>query len=70
MLGDYAYICHVESLLDMARSGGSVFSIPIDRDMTIDDFDDLSHVGTVLDCLVARLPEAADRLRAGMRRQR
>ena len=60
MVGDYAYVCHVESLLDMARSGSSVFAIPIDRDMTIDDFDDLSHIGTVLDCLgAARLPEAS-----------
>ncbi|HZI45619.1 MAG TPA: glycoside hydrolase family 3 N-terminal domain-containing protein [Ilumatobacter sp.] len=59
MVGDYAYVCHVESLLDMARSGGSVFAVPIDRDMTIDDFDDLSHIGTVLDCLTARLPEAS-----------
>ena len=70
MVGDYAYICHVESLLDMARSGGSVFAIPIDRDMTIDDFDDLSHVGTVLDSLSARMPEATIRYRARVRRQR
>jgi beta-glucosidase len=59
MVGDYAYICHVESLLDMARSGASVFAIPVDRDMTIDDFDNLSHVGTVLDALSVRLPDAA-----------
>ena len=65
MVGDYAYICHVESLLDMARSGGSVFAIPIDRDMTIDDFDDLSHVGTVLDSLSARMPEATIRYARG-----
>jgi beta-glucosidase len=61
MVGDYAYICHVESLLDMARSGGSVFAIPIDPDMTIDDFDNLGHVGTVLDSLVTALPQASIR---------
>ena len=49
----------------MARSGGSVFAIPIDRDMTIDDFDDLSHVGTVLDSLSARMPEATIRYARG-----
>src|SRR5262249_29726195 len=58
MVGDYAYICHVESLLDMAHSGGSVFAIPIDREMTIDDFDNLSHVGTVFGSLVSALPNA------------
>jgi beta-glucosidase len=61
MVGDYAYICHVESLLDMARSGGSVFAIPIDGDMTIDDFDNLSHVGTVFGSLVSALPHATIR---------
>ncbi len=61
MLGDYAYIAHVESLLDMARSGGNLFSIPVDKNMTIDDVDDLSHVETVLDALVERLPESAVR---------
>ena len=54
----------------MARSGGSVFAVPIDRDMTIDDFDDLSHIGTVLDCLTARLPEASIGYARGVRRQR
>jgi beta-glucosidase len=58
MLGDYSYIVHVESLLDMARSGRNVFSIPIDPDMTIDDFDDLTHVTTVLDSLVPRMPDS------------
>jgi beta-glucosidase len=58
MVGDYAYICHVESLLEMARSGGSIFAIPIDPTMTIDDFDDLSHVGTPLAALTARWPDA------------
>ncbi len=70
MLGDYAYIAHVESLLDMARSGGNLFSIPVDKNMTIDDVDDLSHVETVLDALVERLPEHGRSLRPGMRGQR
>jgi beta-glucosidase len=65
MLGDYAYIVHVESLLDMAKSGSNVFSIPIDREMAIDDFDDLSHVTTVLDSLAQRLPEADIRFAPG-----
>jgi beta-glucosidase len=65
MIGDYAYITHVESLLDMARSGRNVFSIPIDPDMTIDDFDDLGHVGTVVDALVQALPEATVRYAPG-----
>ncbi|HTH05753.1 MAG TPA: glycoside hydrolase family 3 C-terminal domain-containing protein, partial [Ilumatobacteraceae bacterium] len=65
MVGDYAYICHVESLLDMARSGGSVFAIPVDRDMTIDDFDNLGHVGTVFGSLVGNLPHATIRYAQG-----
>jgi beta-glucosidase len=65
MVGDYAYICHVESLLDMARSGGNVFAVPVDPDMTIDDFDNLSHVGTVFDSLRAAIPQATIRYAQG-----
>jgi beta-glucosidase len=65
MVGDYAYICHVESLLDMARSGGNVFAVPVDPDLTIDDFDDLSHVGTVLDALTRRFPQSTVRYAQG-----
>ena len=65
MVGDYAYICHVESLLDMARSGSSVFAIPIDPDMTIDDFDNVSHVGTVLGSLRGKMPQATIRYAHG-----
>jgi beta-glucosidase len=42
-----------------------VFSVPVDPDMTIDDFDDLSHVGTVLGALLARFPTATVRHATG-----
>jgi beta-glucosidase len=60
MLGDYSYLAHVESLLDLLKSGSSnVFAMPLDHGADVDEELDLSHVGTVLDELRARLPQAA-----------
>ena len=36
MLGDYSYITHVESLIEVLKSGDNVFAMPIDRDMAIE----------------------------------
>lgn len=59
MLGDYSYLAHVESLLDLLKSGSSnVFALPLDHGADVDVELDLAHVGTVLDELRARLPEA------------
>ncbi len=58
LLGDYSYPSHVESLTEMARSGGDVFSVGLpDR---LDFGDPLPAAPTVLDALRARL---GDRVR-------
>jgi beta-glucosidase len=58
MLGDYSYITHVESLIEVLKSGQNVFAMPIDRGIDIDEDPDLSHIVTVRDALVAALPDA------------
>ena len=55
LLGDYAYPAHMESLEEMARTGGNVFSIGLPARM---DFGDpLPVAPTVLDALRERLGE-------------
>ncbi len=56
VLGDYSYLAHVESLLDLLKSGNNVFAMPLDHGADIDDDLDLAHVGNVLDELRVRLP--------------
>lgn len=58
MLGDYSYLAHVESLLDVLKSGNNVFAMPLEHGADIDEHLDLAHVGNVLDELTARLPDA------------
>ena len=59
MLGDYSYLAHVESLLDLLQSGsGNVFAMPLEHGADVHEGLDLAHVGTVLDELRARLPQA------------
>lgn len=55
LLGDYSYATHVESLLEVLKSGRNVFAMPIDR-VDLDGETDLGHVVTVHDALVAALP--------------
>jgi beta-glucosidase len=57
MLGDYSYITHVESLIEVLKSGDNVFAMPIDRGIHLDEHIDLGHVVTVHDALVAALPD-------------
>lgn len=59
MLGDYSYVAHVESLIEVLRSGRNVFAMPITDDAELDDQTDLSHVGTVLGELPSRFADAA-----------
>jgi beta-xylosidase len=58
LLGDYSYPSHVESLNEMARSGGNVFSIGLPDSLELGD--PLPAAPTVLDALRARL---GDRVR-------
>ncbi len=41
MLGDYSYITHVESLLEVLKRGRNVFAMPIDRGIDVDEDIDL-----------------------------
>lgn len=58
LLGDYSYLAHVESLLDLLKSGNNVFAMPLEHGADVDEDLDLAHVGTVLDELTARLPNS------------
>lgn len=57
MVGDYAYVVHIESLLEVLKSGRNVFSMPIEGGLDVGSEIDLSHIGTVVDELSARLPD-------------
>ena len=48
LFGDYSYVAHVESLLDLLDSGDNVMALPIDGGVAIGDTVDLTHVTTVL----------------------
>ena len=65
MLGDYSYITHVESLVEVLRSGDNVFAMPIDHGVDIDEHADIGHVTDVLAELVARRPDATVRYAPG-----
>lgn len=58
LLGDYSYLAHVESLLEVLKSGNNVFAMPLEHGADVDEELDLAHVGNVYDELVARLPDA------------
>ena len=62
MLGDYSYVTHVESLIEVLKSGNNVFAMPIERGVDIDEHTDLDHVVTVHDALVAALPDVDVRI--------
>ena len=55
VLGDYSYLAHVESLLEVLKSGRNVFAMPLDHGADVDEDNDMAHVGVVLDEVRARL---------------
>ncbi len=59
MVGDYAYVVHIESLQEVLKSGRNVFSIPVDAGLDVGEQIDLGHIGTVVAELERRLPEHA-----------
>lgn len=65
LLGDYAYVTHVESLIEVLRSGNNVFAMPIEHGVAVDDQISLDHVGTVHGALTRALPDVEIRLEAG-----
>jgi beta-glucosidase len=64
MVGDYSYVVHIESLVEVLESGRNVFAMPIDD---LDDRGgiDLGHIGTVVDELAARMPDTRVAYRHG-----
>lgn len=58
MLGDYSYITHVESLVEVLKSGDNVFAIPVEHDVDIAAEANLDHIATILDALTASLPDS------------
>lgn len=56
LFGDYSYVAHVESLIDLLESGNNAFATPLDHDTVIADRD-LSSIDTVLDALRTRRPD-------------
>ena len=65
MLGDYSYITHVESLIEVLKSGHNVFAMPIDRGVDLDEDTDLAHVVTVHDASSRRCPTVSVRYAEG-----
>ncbi len=55
LLGDYSYVAHVESLVEVLKSGQNVFAMPLDHGADIDADRDLSHITTVADELADRM---------------
>ena len=56
--GDYSYIAHVESLIEVLRSGRNVFAMPLHHGVEIESDETFAHVTTVHDALVRRLPDS------------
>jgi len=59
LLGDYTYVAHVESLIEVLKSGDNVFAMPLGDGIGLDETTDVGHVATVLDQLRDRLSETA-----------
>ncbi|MAT06831.1 MAG: beta-glucosidase [Acidimicrobiaceae bacterium] len=56
LLGDYSYPAHVESLIEVLKSGQNVFAMPIDQGVGIEESDEIARIPTVLDALRRHLP--------------
>lgn len=57
MLGDYSYVAHVESLVDLMTSGENVMALPIEDGAELDATTDLGYVTTVLSGLRERFED-------------
>lgn len=57
LLGDYSYVVHVESLIEVLKSGNNVFAMPLDPEVDIAANLSLDHVVSVDSALRAALPE-------------
>lgn len=55
MLGDYSYAAHVESLIEIQKSGRNVFAMPLDHGVGVESDSALGHITPVLDALRSAL---------------
>jgi len=58
LLGDYSYLAHVESLIEVLKSGRNVFAMPLDHGVGIEESNDLERIETVAAALTRHLPNA------------
>ncbi|MEZ5259899.1 MAG: glycoside hydrolase family 3 C-terminal domain-containing protein [Ilumatobacteraceae bacterium] len=58
LLGDYSYLAHVESLIEVLKSGRNVFAMPLDHGVGIEESDDLDRIETVAAALARHLPDS------------
>ncbi len=58
MLGDYSYVAHVESLVELMDSGENVLALPVEDGVAVGGTVDLAHVTTVLAGLREQLGSA------------
>jgi beta-glucosidase len=56
MVGDYSYVVHIESLLEVLQSGRNVFAMPLEAGLDVDQID-LGHIGTVVAEMARRWPD-------------
>jgi beta-glucosidase len=74
LFGDYSYLAHVESLIEVLRSGRNVFAMPLEHGVDVEQEGAFEHVPTPLDAIRERLDsdvsytrgcEVTDRDRSG-----
>lgn len=58
LLGDYSYLAHVESLIEVLKSGRNVFAMPLDHGVGIEESDDLERIETIAAALERHLPNS------------
>lgn len=58
LLGDYSYLAHVESLIEVLKSGRNVFAMPLEHGVGIEESDDLERIETVRAALARHLPDS------------
>ena len=65
LFGDYSYVTHVESLLEVLKSGNNVFAMPIEHGVDLDPVDDLDRFPTIRRALTDLMPDADIRYARG-----
>lgn len=57
MVGDYAYVCHIETLMEQRTGGVNAFSIPMPEGLTLEG--SFMPMKTIAEALRERLPDGA-----------